>query len=185
MKFRYQGDIQIMTLFQNFNFMASINNLTILVIVVVLSVYSRDCFSPFWQLFESSPPKFLKPGRNIGPQWKLHFLAVFEVSSAAEVFHVSKCVKIVWRDVLGIGWMGQPLHLEILQLLPSDFRTMRSRVRMLLGGTLASISSSCLQKRVESTVSRSPRIFQYTGPSEQQKKHSISFLPWVNRFTTG
>ena len=49
----------------------------------------------------------------------------------------------------------------------------------LLCVTLASISSSCLQKKVELTISPSPRIFQYIDPSEQKKERCISFLPWV------
>ena len=70
--------------------------------------------------------------------------------------------------------------------LVGDFCRMRSRIvrqeqdfalPYVTGGSLASVSSNCLQKRVESTVSPSPRIFQYGGSFEQKKKHSISFLP--------
>ena len=66
--------------------------------------------------------------------------------------------------------------------------SIRSRIlscRMWVVGTLTSISSSCFQKRVKSTVSSSPRISQYTGPSEPKRKCRISFLPWVGCFAVG
>ena len=80
-----------MTLNQNFNFMASINNLSIPAIVVVLSACSRDCSSSFWQLLESSASEVLRAGRNPGPQpprqypQKFKSLVLTETSKADEL----------------------------------------------------------------------------------------------------
>ena len=101
----YKDDTQVMTFFQNFNFMTSINNLSILVTVAVLSTSSHDCFPSFWRLFESFPPEVWRPGRDLGPNCELLVLAVLEVPSATELFQASKCMEITRRDVLGISWM--------------------------------------------------------------------------------
>ena len=95
-----------MTLFQNFNFMASINNLIILAIVAVLPACSYDCSLSFWELIESSPLEISKPDRDPGPQRKINVLAVLEVPSVAKVFQALKCMEIEWRDVRGIGCTG-------------------------------------------------------------------------------
>ena len=91
-----------MIVFKIFNFMASLNNLSISAIVVVLSACSQDCSPSFWQLFESSPPEVSRPRRNTGPQCELDTLAILEVSPATVT---SKCIEIAWREVRGIGWM--------------------------------------------------------------------------------
>ena len=69
--------------------MASIHNLSIPAIVVVLSACSHDCSPSLWQLFESSTSKVLRPGHDPGPQCELHILAVLEVPSVAEVFRAT------------------------------------------------------------------------------------------------
>ena len=84
---------------------AGINNLTISATVVVLFACFHDCCSLFWQLFESSLPKVLRPGHDLSPQCELHVLEVLEVSFAAEGFQAEKCIEIAWSDVRGIGWM--------------------------------------------------------------------------------
>ena len=50
--------------FADFNFIASTNNLSISAIVIVLSSYSQDSSSSFWQLFEFSL------GRDLGHQMR-------------------------------------------------------------------------------------------------------------------
>ena len=51
------------TLFQNFNFVASINSLSNLAVIVALSAGSHDCSPSFWRLFDSSLPEVSRPGR--------------------------------------------------------------------------------------------------------------------------
>ena len=97
---------QIMTLFQNFNFMASINNVSIYAIVVVFFTYFYDYSPLFSKLFESSLPEVLRSGRDPDLQCELHILAVIVVPSASEVFQAPKCMEIVWRDVRRRGWIS-------------------------------------------------------------------------------
>ena len=80
--------------FKNFNFIASINNLSIPVIVVLLSACSNNCTPSLLRLFESSSPEVLRPSCNPGPQCELHVLEVLEVPFAREVFYSSKRMEI-------------------------------------------------------------------------------------------
>ena len=75
-----------MTLYQNFNFMTTINNFNIPMILVIL-------FSRLFSKFESSAPEVLGPGRDSGPQHEFYVLTVLEVPSTTEVFQAWKCME--------------------------------------------------------------------------------------------
>ena len=161
-----------MTLFRNYNFTASTNNLN----VVVLLTCSHDCSPPFWQLFESSPPEVSRSGRDPSPQCELHVFAVFSRQKFSRP-------RNLWKSARGIGWIEQPVHLEVLQFFLSDFRTMRPLVvhrEPYVTGENSGLH--LLQLLAEESgvdlLQRSPSILS-------RRRSSTSFLSRVGSFATG